>query len=212
MIDVLGGLNEAFQYLSGQRVWWGLSVVACAASLEYLVPPFPGDTVTVAAAVLIPKAGWPLAGVFGALLLGTAAGATVDWWVGRWLASSDREGSWIHAILRRESVARRIDTLHDQFDRWGPLYLSLNRFVPAFRALFFVAAGHAGLALGSVLVYGLVGAAIYNAALLGLGYAVGYNLELLASWIDTYSTYFLIGLGIAAAVWLAANVLGRYRE
>lgn len=211
MVDVLGNLNSVFEYLSGHTVWWGLLIVAVSATLEYVVPPIPGDTVTVAAAVLIPKAGWPIAGVFGALLAGTAVGATIAWRVGAWLAARDREGSWIGRLFARESVSERIDALHRQFDRWGSIYISLNRFVPAFRALFFVAAGHAGLELRRVLFFGIIGAALYNAVLLAVGYAVGYNLEVLAGLIQGYSQYFAAAAGLAVAVWVGRTIYRRYR-
>jgi len=212
MVDLLGNLDAAFQYLSEQSIWWGLLLVAVSATVEYLFPPFPGDSVTVVAAMLIPKAGWPVTGVFGALLAGTVVGATVNWYVGRWLASTEREGTWIHRWLHRDSVASRVDTLHRQFDRWGSIYIVLNRFVPAFRALFFIAAGHAGLDLRKVLFWGIVGAALYNAALLAVGAAVGYNLEALAGWIQTYSRFFLLAVGIAVVAWIAAKIYAAYRN
>lgn len=212
MVDLLGNLDGAFQYLSEQAVWWGLLVVGLSATVEYVLPPFPGDTVTIAAAVLIPKAGWPITGVFGALLAGTLVGATINWYVGRWLASSDREGTWIHRWMSRESVAKRIDGLHRQFERWGSVYITLNRFVPAFRALFFIAAGHAGLDLRKVLFFGILGAALYNAALLAVGYTVGYNLDVLANWIQTYSRFFFLAIGIALATWIAVKIYNAYRD
>lgn len=201
-MEFVGNLQTMFEYLSGQAVWWGLVILAFAAVVEYVFPPFPGDMITVAGAILVPKAGWPLWGVFGAVLLGTVIGATIDWRVGVWLADRDDEESWLYRWLHGELVGPKIEKLERQFEKWGPIYISLNRFVPAFRALFFVAAGYARLELRSVLLYGCIGAALYNAVLLGIGYFVGYRLEAIASLLETYSRFFLVALIALIAAWL----------
>ncbi|MFB6372631.1 MAG: DedA family protein, partial [Bradymonadaceae bacterium] len=173
MIEILGDLNQIFDYLSGHAVWWGLMILALSAIIEYVVPPFPGDSITLVGAVLIPRAGWPVWGVFGAVMVGTVVGASFDWWVGRWLSSNDDGDTWLHRWIRRDRVADRVDQLRGQFEKWGSVYLMLNRFVPAFRAVFFVAAGLAELDWWKVVLFGGLSAALWNGAILGVGYAVG---------------------------------------
>lgn len=206
MVEILGNLNQIFEYLSGHAVWWGLLLLGLSAVIEYVIPPFPGDSVTLAGAVLIPQAGWPVWGVFGAVMAGTAVGATIDWRIGMWLSDNEKGNTWLHRWLQRESVAPKVDKLHEQFDKWGSVYISLNRFVPAFRALFFLAAGLSRLELWKVLLFGSLSAALWNGAILGLGYGVGYKLETLASIIDTYSRLFFIGLIALAIIWLAKTI------
>lgn len=210
MVDLVGNLDMMFQYLSGQTVWWGMVVLASAATVEYLVPPFPGDTVILAGAILIPQAGWPVSAVFGAVLAGTAVGITVDWRVGVWLANSADRDTWLHKWLADDRVAPKLEKLDRQFEKWGSIYISLNRFIPAFRALFFLAAGHSGLKLWKVLLFGSLSAAIYNAALLGLGYAVGYKLDRIAAIVDTYSRWFWVALGVLIVAWLAKKTYEWY--
>ena len=206
MVEILGNLNQIFEYLSGHAVWWGLLLLGLSAVIEYVIPPFPGDSVTLAGAVLIPQAGWPVWGVFGAVMAGTAVGATIDWRIGMWLSDNEKGNTWLHRWLQSESVAPKVDKLHEQFDKWGSVYISLNRFVPAFRALFFLAAGLSRLELWKVLLFGSLSAALWNGAILGLGYGVGYKLETLASIIDTYSRLFFIGLIALAIIWLAKTI------
>lgn len=212
MIDLLGELNQVFDYLSGQAVWWGMVILALSAIIEYVFPPFPGDTITLVGAVLIPKAGWPVWGVFGAVMVGTAVGAAIDWRVGIWLADHETGDTWLHDWLARERVARKIETVKQQFEKWGSAYLMANRFVPAFRAVFFVAAGLARLPLKTVLMFGCLSAGLWNAALLAGGYAVGYNLQELAAIIDTYSQVFWLGVIVAIALWMAKIIYGVFRD
>lgn len=202
-MEILGDLNTIFDYLSGQAVWWGLMILMVSATIEYILPPFPGDSITLVGAVLIPRAGWPIWGVFGAVMVGTVVGASVDWWVGKWLASTDNGDTWLHRWIRRDHVAERVDTLTDQFDRWGSVYLMANRFVPAFRALFFIAAGLARLDWWKVVLFGGLSAALWNGALLGVGYTVGFKLDALAEIIASYSRVFWGGLAVVVATWMA---------
>jgi len=64
------------------------------------------------------------------------------------------------------------------------------------RVLFLVGGGVARLRLSVVLAWGALGAALWNAALLGLGYVVGYRIERIAYWVDRYSEVFLV-VGVA---------------
>ncbi len=115
--------------------------------LEYLFPPFPGDTVTLFGAFLVTQYSWNLPLVFGVVLLGSALGAMADFYVGVWMGRRYREGRF----LRAPSVRRRVDQVTGAFQRHGEAYIALNRFLPAVRAVFFIAAGMAGLRPARVL-------------------------------------------------------------
>lgn len=204
-------LQVIFDYLSGQALWWGLLILTVSATIEYVFPPFPGDTVTLAGAVLIPTAGWPLWAVLAAVTVGSLAGAALDWAAGRWVANHRDRQTWIHRLLKRDRVRPKVEKVIDQFERHGAVYLSLNRFVPAFRAVFFVAAGLARIVLWKVLLFAALSALLWNGAILALGYFVGYNIEAIALWIDRYSKAFYIGLGVAFVIWLGIKVYARFR-
>lgn len=203
----MADLHVIFDYLSGQAVWWGLLLLTLSAALEYIVPPFPGDTVTVVGAVLIPTANWPLAGVFAAVTLGSVGGAAFDWWVGSWIAKNKEKNTWLHRFLDRDKIRPKVDKLIHQFEKHGSIYIALNRFLPAFRALFFVAAGLARLVLWRVLFFAALSAALWNGLLLGLGYMVGYKIDALADWVDRYTYAVYVGLAIALFVWFAIKIV-----
>jgi len=146
-----------------------LLVLFLGAFIEYVFPPFPGDLVVVLGAVAVGAGDRALLPVAVAVTLGALLGTAVDWWLGvRAAAHLDRLGP------RRR---RAVDRLVEGFRRVGPVLLVANRFAPGIRALFFVAAGVAGLGLGPVLLWSSVSAAAWNALLLGLGLQVGWNLD-----------------------------------
>lgn len=193
-------------YVEQVPIWWGLCVLMFAAAFEYVFPPFPGDSVTLIGAVLIPTADWPWWAVFAAVMLGSMLGAALDWRVGIWLQER-REGER-PGFLARPKVSARLSEIVDKFDRHGPKFLALNRFLPAFRALFFVAAGMARLRLKVVLFWAALSAAAWNALVLGVGWAVGYNLETLVGLLEQYTTV-AVGLFVAVIViWLLVKSRG----
>ena len=178
------------------------------ALVEYVVPPAPGDTVVVAGAALVVAFDWPVLPVFAVTLAGAVLGSALDLAVGRWLVHSGR--------LERLSPGRRqvVDRLIGVFERRGAVYLALNRFVPGIRALFFVAAGAAGVPWTHALFWSAVSAALWNACLIALGVLAGKNIELLEVWVGRGNAVLgvvLVGvLGwVGLTVWRATRSVDR---
>ena len=82
------------------------------------------------------------------------------------------------------------------------MYLAVNRFLPALRAFFFVGAGLSGMKMGAVLLYGGLSALVWNAILMGAGYAVGSNWDALSDLAERYwaATLILIGIVVIGIV------------
>jgi len=161
------------------------------AFLEYIVPPVPGDMFVIAGAVLVAAFGWHFLPVLAVVTFGAVLGAYLDFVFGKWLVRSGRLQKF------GDRGQRAIGGIVTQMQRRGPAYLAINRFVPGLRAFFFVAAGIAGLTTGQVLLWSSVSALAWNALLVGVGYALGDNLEA----VETFFTrYGLIAWGLIAAV------------
>jgi membrane protein DedA with SNARE-associated domain len=177
----------------------GLSILALSALVEYVFPPFPGDTITLFGAFLITAKGWSFAAVFGAVLLGSSAGAMADFWLGR--------------VLQRRNVGgERLARLVARFQRHGEVVLVINRFLPGVRALFFVAAGMAGMRWSRVLLWATVSATLWNLLLIAVGSVVGANFEALQRFFMTYARLVWAALGVLLLVWLARAIVRRIRR
>jgi membrane protein DedA with SNARE-associated domain len=167
---------------------------------EYVCPPLPGDLCTVAGAILIAR-GHQFLTIFLAANLGAVTGFLVDYRFGGWLADPARP--FRHRGPRWERLGRGIDRIARGFERHTALYLVVNRFLPGVRALFFVAAGFARVPLWKVVVFGLASAALWNLLLIGVGYAVGLQLDGLLSFLAVYDRAALAVLAVAALFLLA---------
>ncbi|GAB4509199.1 MAG: hypothetical protein Tsb0020_25590 [Haliangiales bacterium] len=171
----------------------GLAVMAAAAAIEYVFPPFPGDTVTLFGAVLITVEGWNFWGVFAAVMIGSAFGSMLAFYFG---------SGWRKRRFRAPARRASLDRLVDKFHRHGPVYLVLNRFLPGVRSVFFVAAGLAEMPARAVLLYSLVSAAVWNLGLIALGGLLGANFDTLLGWVRQYTMVVWAGLAGLALLWL----------
>lgn len=175
--------------------WVGLGILAGCALLEYVFPPFPGDTVTLFGSFLVVRHDWSLVLVFASVMGGSAVGAMIDYFIGYRLGSSYRQGK----VFRRERVRQRVERVLAAFRRYGPAYVAINRFLPGVRAVIFVAAGMAQLKPGRVLLFALISAALWNAAILALGYAIGANWEQIRRVVELYANGIYLILVMVAA-------------
>lgn len=183
----------------------GLAAIAGSAMLEYVFPPFPGDTITLFGAALITGFGWNGVLVFIAIFAGSLGGALLDYWFGRKLAvrrtRADKIGKQNPALNRALAA----------FDRHGPAYLMLNRFLPGIRALFFVAAGMTNMPLRQVLLYGGISLALWTGLLIAVGAAIGANLEALKSFVHQVSTGGWIALAAAIILFVLLRFVRQRR-
>ena len=161
----------------------GFVLLGLSAMVEYLFPPFPGDTVTLFGVFLITQHQWSLPLVFLAVMIGSGVGSMLDFALGVWFKDRYEQGRF----LRNPRARRAVDRVVAGFARHGEVYVVVNRFLPAVRAVFFVAAGMAGLRPGRVLFFAMLSAAAWNVLIIGAGFAVGANWQRIQELFRVYS-------------------------
>jgi membrane protein DedA with SNARE-associated domain len=115
----------------------GILLVAVAAMMEYLFPPFPGDTLMLLGFFLAGHGDLPFAGVLAAALGGSLAGAAAAYSLGRSAGKS-------YFFLRRSRFASTaLPALERYLARFGKGLLLANRFLPVLRGFVLYAAGMA---------------------------------------------------------------------
>ncbi len=169
-----------------------LLILFFSAGIEYVFPPFPGDTVTLVGALFVGKWHWSFTLVFVAVTLGSTAGAAVDYLFGRKLYA------WRES--RDSGADRGIRRVLEGFRRWGIWLIAANRFFPGIRAFFFVAAGMAGFSFWPVMALALVSALAWNVLIVGLGLYIGAEFDRLREVVGKYQTAVWILIGAAVIV------------
>jgi membrane protein DedA with SNARE-associated domain len=172
----------------------GLLLLSLSAFVEYVFPPFPGDTVTLFGAILVGKWGWSFPLVFLAVTMGSAVGIAVDFLVGSKLHAW-REG-------KEQKADRAVRWILDGFRRRGIWLIALNRFFPGIRAFFFVAAGMAGFSFWPVVALGALSAVAWNLIIVGVGVAIGGEFDTLVALVGKYQlvVWILIAVGLSVGL------------
>ncbi len=169
--------------------------------VEYVFPPFPGDTLVVLGAWYAVNGviSWPVA--FVATTAGAVLGAWIDYRVGVALGAALERGAARRGPVTLEHV-RRVEA---GYARWGEWFLLANRFLPGVRAFLFVGAGAARLPVKKVLLWGGISAAAWNVLLLLAGAYLARNLDDLVHLLERYTTVAWVAMAVVAVV-----LLGRF--
>ena len=170
-----------------------------ASLIEYVFPPFPGDTIAVFGACLAFAAGYQPALVYLALVSGAVVGGQTMWMLGRTLRKREPRP----AFLTGPRASAALAEVTQRFETHGAWFLVAHRFIPALRAFVFVGAGLAGLSFWRVLVLGGLSAMIWNGLLLAAGWLVTDQWERLSDWVSAYSIVVVaILIAVALVAWL----------
>lgn len=180
-------------------------VLLGASFVEYVFPPFPGDTIVLLGAwyAVHGALSWPTA--FVAVTAGAVLGAWLGWRVGRALAPTLESRAAAHGALDAARLAR----FEAAYRRWGGLLLVANRFLPGIRAFLFVAAGASGIPLRRVLWLGAISAALWNTLLLAVGALVVRNVDELVALATRYTSAVWVLLALAGCLLLARVLWSR---
>lgn len=170
------------------------------ALIEYVFPPFPGDTIVVLGGVYAARGQKPWWLVFAVITLGSVIGAALDYWLG--VKIGERLERFPDRRLPFGLKHQKIHEAQERMRRVGSLLILINRFLPAVRGVLFVAAGAARIPFGRVMLLGAASAMAWNVLLIGLGLLVGGNAERLESLLRTYQ------VAVGAVLMIAALGLG----
>jgi len=140
---------------------------------------------------------WPV--TFLAVTAGAVAGAAVDYRIGV-AVGRGLSGRWAG---RAGLTIEKLERFEAGYRRWGVWLLLANRFLPAVRAFLFVAAGASAIPLRTVLLYGGLSAALWNAGLLAAGATLARNADELVLLLRRYTETAWLVLGAATAIALA---------
>ena len=159
----------------------------------------PGDSVLFAAGLLAAEPGsdlnlWLLA---GGTAVAAIAGDAVGYWTGRRLGRP-----WL--LRKAGKNADRVHRAEAFYERWGSLAVIIARFIPWVRTFTPIIAGIARMPYPKFLLANVLGALIWGAGMILLGY-VAYNVP----WVK-WAAYIIAGIAITAT--LVALVVDRRRS
>jgi membrane protein DedA with SNARE-associated domain len=175
-----------------------------SAVLENLIPPIPGDTVTLFGAYLVGIGQLHFSGVFAATALGNFTGFMLLFFLGRFLEKEfflNRNFRYFpkEGLLKAEQW----------FQQFGYMIILFNRFLSGARSVISIFAGISDLKTGRVALYCLISCLVWNGMLVYAGYKAGKNWEAITVFLKQYNKIVLIILITGVAIFALKRLIRR---
>ena len=179
--------------------YWTITLLM---TIESSFIPFPSEIVVPPAAYKAATGEMNVFIIFVAATLGANIGALVNYYLAKWLGrpiiykfANSRFG---HMCLIDES---KVKYAEEYFDKHGSLSTFIGRLIPAVRQLISIPAGLARMNIWKFILFTTIGAGIWNAILIALGWylngIVPYDelIPTVEKWSDEIG-YIFIALGV----------------
>ena len=164
-------LHEFIDWVLATVNGWGYTGIFVLMALESTVLPIPSELVVIPAGYLAYQGKMSAGLIFLAATLGSLAGAFVNYafalWVGR--PFLERYGRYFFV---RPALLHKTDAF---FARHGAISTFTGRLVPGIRHLISLPAGLTRMNLLTFSLYTLLGAGLWSAVLIAMGWFIGGN-------------------------------------
>ncbi|HEU4668819.1 MAG TPA: DedA family protein [Arthrobacter sp.] len=181
---------------------WGVGAFTLA---ETVVPPIPSEVILPLAGYLAKQGSLNLVLVFVASTLGAYSGALFLYWLGSRLGLERS----IRGLSKLPLVDREdFEHAAGWFRRHGRSSIFFGRLLPGIRSLISLPAGASRMPMGTFSLFTLAGSGLWNGALIGLGYLLGTQYQL----IEQYSKFLNYAVYAALGVAVVALVVRRFRR
>lgn len=183
--------------------------VGALIALENVFPPIPSEAILPFAGFSAARGDINVIVAWVAATVGALVGAYVLYGVGR-IIGYDRlhdlaQKRWF-VLFGPNDLARG----ERFFERHGSVIVLAGRCVPLVRSIVSVPAGWSKMPLGRFTVLTVVGAGIWNAIFIGLGYQLGDRWERVEGWVGPLS-YLVVAAILGYVGWLALRKIQAVR-
>ena len=187
-------LETAVHWIVATVEHWGYLGIFVMMAVESSFFPFPSEVAMIPAGYLASQGQMNLAAAIATGLAGSLVGAFFNYFAALWLGRPILEKFGRYVFIKE----RQFDAAEAFFAKHGEITTFVARLIPAVRQLISVPAGLARMNLARFALYTGLGAGLWCAVLVGLGYWAGEN-EALVRELLRDATLWVIG-GVVALV------------
>lgn len=166
-------------------------VLFAIAYLENIVPPIPGDLLIVLAGYLAAEGIILLAPVLALTTIGSVFGFMTLFTLG-WLWGDEiklkRHKFWLFKYVQMKYYAR----VRSWMRRWGQGVVLANRFLAGTRSIVSLTAGIVQTRIDYTIASSFISSLLWNAVLLGLGWIIQENWEIIGRYLNIYGRSVLV--------------------
>jgi membrane protein DedA with SNARE-associated domain/membrane-associated phospholipid phosphatase len=187
---------------------YGYLVILFGVMLESTGVPLPGETILLAAGVLVQRGHLDLGDAIAFGILGAVLGDQIGYWVGR-------DGGrpfvlrWGRYVL---ITPERLAHAEAFFARHGGKAVFLARFFSGLRVFGALVAGISRMRWRTFLIYNALGGAVWATAVVLVGYFLGSSIGLVERWLGRATLVLAVVLAVAVGFYLAYRWASHNRQ
>ncbi|MAG38365.1 DedA family protein [Candidatus Pacearchaeota archaeon] len=193
LTEIFSSITEFIVNLIGSLGYLGIFL---GMTVESSFFPFPSEIILIPAGVLVQRGELAFSLVFLAGLLGSLAGALINYflalYLGRPLVMSLINKYGKALVISKKSVLKS----ESFFNKHGEITTFVGRLIPAIRQLISLPAGFSKMNLSKFIIFTSLGAGIWGALLIYIGILFGNNQSLIEQNLNVI-TLSLIGISLA---------------
>ena len=186
---------------------YGYLVVLFGVMLESTGVPLPGETILLAAGILVQRGHLALGDTIAFGILGAVVGDQIGYWVGR--------GGGRPFVLRWGRylfiTPERLGRAEAFFERHGGKAVFMARFFSGLRVFGALVAGTSRMRWVTFLIYNALGGAVWATAVVLVGYFLGSSLALVERWLGRATLVLAVVVTLAVVFYLAYRWASRNR-
>ena len=183
-------LHEMAQLLVDQIFDWGYLGIFIMMAIESSFIPFPSEIVLIPAGYLASQGEMSIAFILLSALSGSLVGAFVNYYLALTLGRKILLKYGKYFFIKPETLQK----MEEFFAQHGHISTFTGRLIPGVRQLISIPAGLARMNLGEFALYSAIGAGIWAIVLTLLGYYIGENKELIATYLREITIVVIVGL------------------
>lgn len=191
-------LENIISYLVELVADWGYLGIFLLMALESSFFPFPSEVVMIPAGYLVYTGQMNLYMAFGAGTLGSLAGALFNYYLCYFLGRPFIAKYGKYVGITDEKMAK----FESFFNRYGEISTFNCRLIPGIRQYISLPAGLAKMNIFTFSLYTTLGAGIWVAILIAIGYYIGDQKELIKEYLTQITIYLLLVVGLITAIYI----------
>lgn len=170
-------LSNLADWVTGVIESLGYVGIAALIALENVFPPIPSELILPLTGFLSGQGRFWLPAAILAATVGSVVGALILYGLARWLG--EQRLRWLVGRFGKFLLLKEgdLDRASAWFSRHGGKAVLIGRLVPVVRSLVSIPAGLALMPLSRFVLYTAIGSALWNGALIGLGWTLGDRWE-----------------------------------